>query len=529
MHPLRLTRLVVSTLMALAVAAVFLDLGHVIPPSWTSVLTSLQLAPALLKTLTAFGLATAGLVFLLALTLLFGRIYCSHLCPLGVLQDIVIWFRKRNLKHRRFPYARPRFAWHYAITAAVIVSGIGGSLVLLDLLEPFSNSGRILAHVARPLLVLTNNGASILFSFVGIGGLNLIPLELPHWTTLAGVGIFTLTVIILSYRSGRLFCNLLCPVGGVLSLLSHRPAYAITIRGHDCIDCGLCEQVCRAQCIDSKRRVIETAACVGCFDCLESCPTRGMEFVAMRHRTKDTSREIATPATSHEETHKAQTGKNGRRRVLAGMSALVGRWLLPPATESERQTEYDRSKAKPVVPPGGAFRDRFGNLCTACHLCVAACPTQVIQPAVTEYGWAGVFQPRMDYAVNYCTFDCVACGQVCPTGALLPLGVEQKHVLQLGKAIFVKEDCIVETKKKDCGACAEHCPTKAVKMVPYEKLFLPEVNNDYCVGCGACEHACPTIPRRAIYVDAHAVHQAAKVRPVERSKPAQAMPEEFPF
>jgi ferredoxin len=204
--------------------------------------------------------------------------------------------------------------------------------------------------------------------------------------------------------------------------------------------------------------------------------------------------------------------------------------MLPVRPENELQAEYVRAKSKPVVPPGGASRARFEGLCTACHLCVTACPTQVIQPAVTEYGWMGVFQPKMEYAVNYCTYDCITCGEVCPTGALLPLTVDAKHLLQLGKAVFVKEDCVVETKKKDCGACAEHCPTKAVKMVPYEgKLFIPEVNNEYCVGCGACEHACPTEPRRAIYVDAHAVHQSAKPRVSERTVPVQATPEEFPF
>jgi ferredoxin len=136
----------------------------------------------------------------------------------------------------------------------------------------------------------------------------------------------------------------------------------------------------------------------------------------------------------------------------------------------------------------------------------------------------------MDYAVNYCTFDCVACGEVCPTGALAPLSLEAKHTLQLGKVVFVKEDCIVETKRKDCGACAEHCPTKAVRMVPFEgKLRIPEVDNQYCVGCGACEHACPTIPRRAMYVDPLAAHGFAKVRPQERSAPVEATPEEFPF
>ena len=136
----------------------------------------------------------------------------------------------------------------------------------------------------------------------------------------------------------------------------------------------------------------------------------------------------------------------------------------------------------------------------------------------------------MNYAAGYCTYDCVRCTQVCPSGALLPLDVATKKEVQLGKSIFVKDDCIVITKKKDCGACSEHCPTKAVKMIPYEeKLMLPEVNNEICVGCGACEHACPTTPRKAIYVVANAVHQKAKKPPVEKLENPLETQKDFPF
>ncbi|HTP13094.1 MAG TPA: 4Fe-4S dicluster domain-containing protein [Bacteroidota bacterium] len=184
----------------------------------------------------------------------------------------------------------------------------------------------------------------------------------------------------------------------------------------------------------------------------------------------------------------------------------------------------------PVTPPGSRSKDRFSNLCTACHLCVSVCPPQVLLPSLLDYGVSGILQPKMNYAAGYCTYDCVRCTQVCPSGALLPLDVATKKEVQLGKSIFVKDDCIVITKKKDCGACSEHCPTKAVKMIPYEeKLMLPEVNNEICVGCGACEHACPTTPRKAIYVVANAVHQKAKKPPVEKLENPLETQKDFPF
>jgi ferredoxin len=136
----------------------------------------------------------------------------------------------------------------------------------------------------------------------------------------------------------------------------------------------------------------------------------------------------------------------------------------------------------------------------------------------------------MNYAASYCNFDCVLCGHVCPTGAILPLDVNMKKQVQIGKAHFVKEDCIVVTKKKDCGACSEHCPTKAVKMVPYDqRLVVPEVNDEICVGCGACEHACPVQPRKAIYVNSSVVHGTAKKPKSEKMVPSFDSKQDFPF
>jgi len=134
----------------------------------------------------------------------------------------------------------------------------------------------------------------------------------------------------------------------------------------------------------------------------------------------------------------------------------------------------------------------------------------------------------MDYTVSYCNYECVLCGEVCPSGAILKLGVEEKKLTQIGKAQFFKDDCIVITKKKDCAACAEHCPTKAVRMVPHENLRLPEVNNDICVGCGACEHACPVEPRRAILVEPNPLHLKAKKPPSEKME-FEPTNEAFPF
>jgi ferredoxin len=184
-------------------------------------------------------------------------------------------------------------------------------------------------------------------------------------------------------------------------------------------------------------------------------------------------------------------------------------------------------KTTPVAPPGAQSIEHFTGRCTACHLCISACPSQVLSPSFLEYGFAGVMQPQMDYGAGFCNYECTTCTQVCPTGAILPVVQEQKKLTQLGTAKFVKDNCIVYTEEKECGACSEHCPTKAVKMVPYKKLVAPEVKEDYCIGCGACEFACPTKPYKAIYVEGKATHTLAKKPEVKKLE--ANVPEDFPF
>jgi len=151
-----------------------------------------------------------------------------------------------------------------------------------------------------------------------------------------------------------------------------------------------------------------------------------------------------------------------------------------------------------------------------------------LQPALLDYGLSGLLQPHLDFATSYCSYECNRCGEVCPTGAIVPLALPAKQTVQLGVAHFVQENCIVYTDHTACGACDEYCPTKAVHMVPYrDGLTIPRVRPGLCVGCGACENACPTRPHRAIYVEGHPAHRQAH-RP--QSKPLQHKTQSgFPF
>jgi len=326
----------------------------------------------------------------------------------------------------------------------------------------------------------------------------------------------------MSFKYARLFCNTLCPVGVFLGLLSRFAIFRISLDKSVCTSCGKCAAVCKAGCIDVKERKVDFSRCVGCLNCLNSCPSSGVVF----NRKFNQKEEILKPYSPE------------RRSLLAGAIFVSAGLASTPVLAGSRKgggkqcrSPQDVNKIYPVSPPGSESIEAFNDACTACHLCVSACPTHVIKPSFLEYGISGIMQPRMDYHANYCNFDCLVCSEVCPTGALRPISLEDKHVLQLGKVKFIKHNCIVFIDGTDCGACSEHCPTKAVNMRPYKKnkktLFLPIVNPNICVGCGACEYACPTDPK-SIYVDGNPVHLIAE-KPVIEVLEQPDTEEDFPF
>jgi ferredoxin len=526
LQALKPLRVALATLFFVACAVMFLDLRGPVAAWVASIILPLQLVPSLAKTLVGVGAWTVGLLGIVLLTVLAGRVYCSTICPLGTLQDAVIHFAERR-KRRRYRYDRPRYALHYAVGGVTLAAFLAGSLWLLNLLEPFSNFGRMADATMRPVVIGLNNAIAMGGAMVGIHALQPVPFHPPGvWVFLAAAGALA-AIVALSYARGRLFCNTLCPAGAILSLLSRVSLFKIVIDEETCLDCGLCEKVCKAACIDAEHKKVEYAACVACFNCITACPTVGLKYAGIGGRLVPV-KEKGGAGSRVRVRGKAGAGPSRREFLSGTATAMLGAFTVPVDSVMIRAAQRGIG-TRPVTPPGSRGIDHFGSRCTACHLCVSVCPTQVLRPALLEYGIAGVLQPRMDFRTAYCTYDCVLCTTVCPSGAILPLTPDGKKDVQIGTAKFVREDCIVETKKKDCGACAEHCPTKAVTMVPYGALMLPELKNDLCVGCGACEHACPTEPHRAIFVLASGEHGRAKRPVIEKAVPQEDVPTEFPF
>lgn len=517
---LRLIRIGISVIILILTGMLFIVPANSMPSGFINTITWLQFAPSLLKFFIAAGLASAGFLLVIILTFLSGRIYCAGICPLGTIQDIFTWIHRRFFRAKPLKYAGATNYLRYTLLAFVLLSFFAGTTLLISLLDPYSNFGRIMSNLIRPLTFAGNNAISDILENIDIyllaksdyKGFFIMPFALS--------AAFLFVLGWLSWHRGRLFCNSVCPVGTVLGIISKVSYFRITLDRESCNNCGHCSSVCKAQCIDVKNREVDLSRCVACFNCLDVCPADGVSF-----KPVVLSKKIKPEAGSEGNAHRRKILK----AVLLFSAFITSRALATRVTGGEKPTTIADTKKLVPSPPGSVSQEDFNRLCTSCHLCVSVCPTQVLQPSFLQYGLHGLMQPFMDNHSGFCNFECSLCGQVCPTGAIRPLSPERKKITQIGIARFIKENCVVYTDNTDCGACSEHCPTKAVNMILYKgKLTIPEVDDKICIGCGACEYACPTKPYRAIYVEGNEIHLIAE-KPVEKElKPIESN-QDFPF
>ncbi len=445
-------------------------------------------------------------LFLFAgMTLLAGRFYCSFLCPLGLFQEAVHGLGK----HRLSGYHRGT-SLRYGILAAVIISMATGTIGLLHLLDPFANFGRGITQILRPVLVAANN---LLASFPLPGDMPRFlhvrpPAPLTPFVAMAA-GIFLAALAAWSFFRGRPYCDGLCPVGTFLGLFSSHSFLRIRFDEGSCSNCGRCEAACPTACLSARKRRVDGDRCVLCLSCIEACPHGALRLGIL------------------------PVGEGLQRRaffrVAAGLgvaislSAIRRSWtpsVLPGTAEGIEP---------PISPPGSRSHENFIRKCIACSACVKACPAGIIRPTLMAWGVSGLFQPVLDYDFGYCQYECKSCSTVCPTGAIEPLSLEAKQRVQIGRAQFHRDACIVVKNGTACGACAEHCPTQAAHMVPFQDgLTIPEVDASLCIGCGACHFACPASPK-AMTVRGLSTHGSARPAKTPGEGPVLDPLEDFPF
>ena len=461
-------------------------------------LTKLQLISAVLT------VNVIVLVFLFVFALLFGRLYCSFICPLGVYQDIAIWFsRKKRRGKKYFSYNRPKNLLRYAMLALAIISIVTGLNFLLVFIEPYSLFGNITTHVLRPPLLAVSNLISNVTDSLGMYNIYkeenfIISIQaiLISVTFFIGIGV-------LAWKYGRTWCTSVCPVGSFLGLISRFSIFKIKLNAEQCTNCGLCEKKCKASCIESKEQKIDYSRCINCFDCIETCNQNAINFMPTLKFNK-------TPTTA---AGIVEGGAMFSRAKFLNMGAIFASSLAVGLLKKSplAATVLDSKPNKPVSPPGSISHEQFKSKCTACQLCVSRCPNYVLVPAALEYGLDGFMQPRLSFERGFCDDDCVRCGTVCPSRAIQLVKPKDRKKISMGLAVFDEAKCLVKKENEKCNNCERHCPTHAIKLEERSGKKLPVIDKDKCIGCGSCEYHCPAKPAKAFRIDGYEVHKIIKV------------------
>lgn len=488
---LRKIRITLAVIFLTGITLLFLDFTGV-AATWLGWMARIQFLPVVL------AMNVGVILLLVAMTLLLGRVYCSVVCPLGIMQDIFGRFGKIARKNR-YSYSPARNVLRYVMLGVMVLAIALGIGSVVALLAPYSAYGRIVQNLLSPVWLWGNNLLADWAERHDSYAFYTVDVWIRGWITF-GIAVVTLVALgFMAWRNGRTYCNTICPVGTVLGFLSRYSLFRPVIDVTKCNSCGLCARNCKASCIDSKNHQIDYSRCVACMDCIGKCHKGAISY--SRRRYRETAGEVAVGVPDR-----------GRRNFLTSAVA-VGAAAAVHAQEKTvdgglavilDKKAPDRST--PIVPPGAVSLNHLTRHCTACQLCVAACPNGVLRPSDEL---ETLMQPRSSYERGYCRPECTKCSDVCPAGAILKIDRAEKSSIQIGHAVWVSANCVPLTDGVECGNCARHCPVGAIQMIESGSggPKIPAVNTEICIGCGACENLCPARPFSAIYVEGHEAHR----------------------
>lgn len=484
-------RILFAVIFWIGITLLFLDFTGV-AARWLGWMAKLQFLPSIL----AGNFLVVAL--LVVLTLVFGRLYCSVICPLGVMQDGFAALGRRS-KRNRYRFSPARNVLRYimlGVMVAALALGVGS---IFALIAPYSAYGRIASNLLQPVWMWGNNVLASWAESHGSYAFYSVDVWLKSGLSL-GIAVVTLVVLaVLAWRNGRTYCNTICPVGTILGFLSRYSLLKPVIDTSKCINCGKCARNCKSSCIDAKNHSIDYSRCVVCFDCIGNCSTGAISY---RRRAR-----VAENVAENVE-------DKGRRAFLtvaatAGAAAVASAQVKVDGGLAVIEDKKIPERETPLAPPGAVSHAHLVRHCTGCQLCVASCPNNVLRPSGSPQSF---MMPEMSYERGYCRPECTRCGEVCPAGAIHRITRAEKSAISIGHAVWVRDNCIVIADGRKCGNCARHCPTGAISMVPMDaddrnSLKIPVVDTEKCIGCGACENLCPARPLSAIYVEGNHRHR----------------------
>ena len=432
-------------------------------------------------------------LIVIAITLVFGRVFCGWVCPLGTLHNIVGLYKKHGYQVLKLQWLK------YAVLVFLLVSSLF-TLQLVGFLDPISFLIRSLSISIYPLFA---KGVSSVFDTAyehGPGWLtslsepvygvlreSVLPFYALHYRQAVFIGLLFAMVLLLNLYERRFWCRHLCPLGALLGLLSRNAMVSRRV-SEGCTGCGACEAVCQGATSPHMPAAFRIEECLACNNCDDVCP-EGAVFFGRRSGAFTT-----LPIDL------------GRRRLITSVAAGV--LAVPLMRIGPKELRPDPLL---IRPPGALAERAFLRTCVRCGECMKVCITGGLQPAFLEAGAEGLWTPVLVPRIGYCEYRCTLCGQVCPTGAIERLEVNKKVKVIIGLAMVDKGRCLPWAHGLPCIVCEEVCPTpkKAVwfKEERFEdrrgrtvKLKVPMVDLELCIGCGICETLCPVQDRPAIYV-----------------------------
>jgi ferredoxin len=427
-----------------------------------------------------WSLAFAGGILLVGV--LVPRGFCGYICPLGTLIDLFDWAIGKRVTRFRVPDDGWWVHIKYYLLTGVLLCSFFGVLV----------SGYVAA-----IPVITRGFVFLADPFqiaAARGWHNVPPLNSGHFVSIA----LFFAVLGLGFFKPRFWCKYVCPSGAVFSIgnlfrVSERKVES------SCINCNKCVEICPFDAIKPDFTT-RTSDCTLCQTCGGVCPTHAIKFVERWNG-------VELKVENDPPTRETALGRRGFVSLLAGSAfAVVGAGAATAATKVFGARLDDVTRPLPIRPPGSVPEQEFLEMCIRCGECFKACPNNVLQPLAFQQGLEGLWTPAVHADWAGCESSCNACTQVCPTGAIRAISLEEKKVARIGLAIVDQRTCLPHAGREACQLCVDECVSAGYRAIEFVRVgtevdelglpiegsgfAAPLVRDDLCVGCGLCQTRC---------------------------------------